>query len=58
MLRKQASINKTMILDHYLIPHTHKLIKVNERPETKKKVLEENTDDKLLDTGLGDDFWT
>ena len=23
MLRKAASISKTMILDHYLTPHTH-----------------------------------
>ena len=40
---------------HHLIPHTKWIKDLNIRPETIK--LEENTGGKLLDIGLGNDFF-
>ena len=50
---------KRMNLDHYLVTHKQtnsKWIKVNLRPET-IKLLEETIGNKLLDMGLGNDFF-
>ena len=49
--------NSWTLLLHHVQKSTQKWINVlNVRLET-IKLLKENTDDKLLDVGLGDDFW-
>ena len=50
---------KTMKLDHYLTVYTKiksKQINLNVRPDT-IKFLQENTDNRLHDIGLGDDIF-
>ena len=60
MLGKTKTTCQRMQLGLYLAPYTKinsKWIKnLNMRPET-VKLLEENIGEKILDTGLGHEFW-